>query len=452
MRRLFGTDGIRGVAGVPPLDRETLWRIGLALAETGSRNGVKPRIVMGRDTRISGKWISELLEAAMVSSGIDMISQVGVISTPGLAYLTRLHQCELGVMISASHNPYEDNGIKIFGRDGFKLSDEQELVVERLIDGLADRPLAAEMQTNEKFESSGGQLRGDYFSFLNSQLQGTLTPLRIGLDVCNGSAYEIAPKVFRTLGAKVSVVNDQPDGRNINLNCGSLYLSAICQLVEDQQLDLGVAFDGDADRALFVTSSGRIFDGDFVLYVLALQFQQRRPFTKQKVVGTIMSNYALEQVLKSRNIEFLRASVGDRYVLELMKQVGANLGGEPSGHVILTDYHTAGDGILTALKIAEILSTQKVSLDELADGFRPYPQVLESLRVRNKIPLDSSPEIARLVRITEAKLKGSGRLVVRYSGTEPLLRIMAEGEDADQVRLVVSRLKSDLASLFSAMS
>jgi phosphoglucosamine mutase len=186
--------------------------------------------------------------------------------------------------------------------------------------------------------------------------------------------------------------------------------------------------------------------------VLALQFQQRRPFTKQKVVGTIMSNYALEQVLKSRNIEFLRASVGDRYVLELMKQVGANLGGEPSGHVILTDYHTAGDGILTALKIAEILSTQKVSLDELADGFRPYPQVLEGLRVRNKIPLDSSPEIARLVRITEAKLKGSGRLVVRYSGTEPLLRIMAEGEDADQVRLVVSRLKSDLASLFSAMS
>jgi phosphoglucosamine mutase len=445
MKKFFGTDGIRGVAGEPPLDRETLWRIGLALAETRSPGKGHPHVLIGRDTRISGGWIAQVLEDALVHSGIEAISDVGIISTPGLAHLTRLHQFDLGVMISASHNPYEDNGIKIFGRDGFKLSDEEEMAIEKRINVLGDRSPGAETTTKRGSCLHAPQMAADYLAFLKTQMKVSLSPLRVGLDVCNGSASAIAPGVFEALGAAVSVINNHPDGRNINLDCGSLHLAGIARLVKEQQLDFGVAFDGDADRSLFVTASGKIFDGDSALYALSMNFQANASLKVNKVVGTVMSNYALELALRRHGIELLRAAVGDRYVLEMMRQVGANLGGEPSGHIVLSDCHTTGDGILTAVKLAEILSARKVSLDELTDGFTPYPQVLESLRVRNKIPLEDSPEIGQVIEAAEGQLKGKGRIVVRYSGTEPLLRIMAEGEDRDQVEALVSTLKSGLA-------
>jgi phosphoglucosamine mutase len=447
MKKLFGTDGIRSVAGEAPLDEQTLGKIGCALVEEWKQAGTKPRVILGRDTRASGQWITATLIRSMMASGIDEVADVGVISTPGLAYLTRLHGFDLGVMVSASHNPYQDNGIKVFGKDGFKLTDSQEIEVERLIEELpSQRP--AEVPA-ASVESS--QLVQEYVDFLKKQSEIRLNSLRIGLDVCNGSAHAIAPQVFRELDASVVVINDQPDGRNINLNCGSLHLAQLISLVKERGLDLGVAFDGDADRSLFVTSSGRVFDGDFALFVLALQLHGRRQLPANRVVGTIMSNYALEQCLKQRGIEFLRSSVGDRYVLEMMKQSGATLGGEPSGHVILLDSHTAGDGILTAVKLAEIVARNRASLDELADGFHPYPQVLDGLRVRTKIPLEN-PALAGLIQQAEERFGKSGRLVIRYSGTEPLLRIMAEGPDSAQVKTVVSELKSGLAAVISELS
>ncbi len=447
MKKLFGTDGIRSVAGEAPLDEHTLGRIGAALVEEWKQEGTKPRVIVGRDTRASGEWITATLVRSMMASGIDEAADVGVISTPGLAYLTRHRGFDLGIMVSASHNPYQDNGIKIFGKDGFKLTDAQELEIERLIEELPPQRLTETAPSRV----ASSQFVQEYIDFLKSQTETRLGPLRIGLDVCHGSAHAIAPQVFRELDASVVVINDKPDGRNINLNCGSLHLSQLISLVKARELDLGVAFDGDADRSLFVTPRGSVFDGDFVLFVLALHFHGRQQLTANKVVGTIMSNYALEQTLKERGIEFLRASVGDRYVLEMMKQSGSRLGGEPSGHVILLDSHTAGDGILTAVKLAEVLVRNGATLDELAAGFHPYPQVLDGLKVRKKIPLES-PEIAGLIQDAEKRFGESGRLVIRYSGTEPLLRIMAEGPDSTRVKSVVRELKADLEDLIAELS
>ncbi len=447
VRQLFGTDGIRGVAGNAPLDTETLSRIGIALAEMWSRAGSKPRVVLGRDTRVSGEWITRVLAASLADAGIDSAHDVGIISTPGLACLTKSHRFDLGIMISASHNPYQDNGIKIFGPDGFKLSDDEEMELEKLI-------VRAQIRVPHGSTGQGlnrAELVEDYERFLKGQIGTELSSLRLGLDVCNGSAYQIAPRVFRDLGAHVEVINVVPDGRNINRDCGSLHLSGLISLVNARALDLGVAFDGDADRSLFITSSGRVFDGDFVLYALALHFQKSGALRGNKVVGTVMSNYALERVLQNRGVEFIRASVGDRYVLEMMMKTGANLGGEPSGHVILSDCHTAGDGILTALKLAEMLVAGKVSLDDLAEGLLPYPQVLEELRVQERLPL-STPAIAALIHRAEGRLKNSGRLVIRYSGTEPLLRIMAEGENGEHVKGLVSELKRDIQEVFVSIS
>ena len=446
MKKLFGTDGIRSVAGEAPLDEDTLGRIGAALVEEWKQQGIKPRVILGRDTRASGDWIAATVIRAMAASGIEEARDVGVISTPGLAFLTRHRGFDLGIMVSASHNPYQDNGIKIFGKDGFKLTDTQELEIERLIEELPSQRVTE--TSHPEVESS--QCVQEYIDFLKNQTDTRLSPLRIGLDVCNGSAHGIAPRVFSELGASVVVINDKPDGRNINLNCGSLHLSQLVTLVKERELDFGVAFDGDADRSLCVTSSGRVFDGDFVLFVLALHFHRHGRLNANKVVGTIMSNYALEQTLNERGIEFLRASVGDRYVLEMMKQSGASLGGEPSGHVILLDSHTAGDGILTAVKLAEVAVRSGVGLDELSEGFHPYPQVLEGLRVQKKISLEN-PAIAELIKKAERRFEASGRLVIRYSGTEPLLRIMAEGSDDTEVRSVVNELKTSLEVLIAQL-
>jgi len=451
MKTLFGTDGIRGVAGSFPLDPKTIYAIGLAL---GDWIGVKPdggRVLLGRDTRESGQWISDQLDKALTQKGLEVIHDVGVITTPGLAYLARVHCYDLGIMISASHNPYQDNGIKLFSRDGFKLTDEIELELERKIYSLVGTsailggaPLVGRAIKMEL-------LVEDYVTFLGKQSQANFHSLRIGLDVCNGAAYSIAPQIFSQLGAEVTVVNNRPDGQNINRNCGSVHLGGLTEVVKENRLDFGIGFDGDADRALFVTGTGKLFAGDHVLYALALDWKGRGELTGKKVVGTIMTNFALENILAAEGINLVRTPVGDKYILEAMKMSGAILGGEPSGHVILGKLQTTGDGILTAVKLTELLLRRRISLDELACGYEPYPQVLDGVRVAQKLPIEESPQLNFLIRRAKAQLGGSGRMVVRYSGTEPLLRIMAEGHEMSQVDEVVKDLKTQLCILFSSL-
>jgi phosphoglucosamine mutase len=450
MRDLFGTDGIRGVAREFPLDSPTIGYIGLAVGRQLTDMVETPRVILGRDTRESGEWIGNRLISSLRGTGIEMIHEVGVISTPGLAFLTRAHGFDLGIMISASHNPYQDNGIKLFSRDGFKFPDEWERRIEQKIhslirEGAQSPELSGENSYHAAAETS------DYVGFLVSQFRGGYAAGRVGLDLCNGSAFRIAPEVFRQIGAEILVINDTPDGKNINRNCGSLHLHQLVNLVRQSSLDFGVAFDGDADRAMFVTHSGKIFDGDYVLYALSDYYRRRGRLRRDTVVGTVMTNLALEKSLKKQGITLIRAAVGDKYVLEEMRKTGTNLGGEPSGHIILSDCHTTGDGILTAIKLAEILSVEHLGLDELAEGFHPYPQILEGLRVKRKIPLTSSEEIQELISEAQRTLEDDGRLVVRYSGTEPLLRIMAEGKDLEQVRALVHRLKTGLQQVFSSL-
>jgi phosphoglucosamine mutase len=451
MKKLFGTDGIRAVAGTFPLDSKTVSYIGLALGDNLLQFDGKGRVILGRDTRESGEWISQCLINSLAASGIQVICEVGVITTPGLAFLTRSHQFDLGVMISASHNTYEDNGIKVFSRDGFKLSDARELDIERKVHEFVQCKKPIPIAQPLKEFSGSGELVHDYIAFLSHHFRGSLSSFQVGLDVSNGAAFSIAPQVFRGLGATVKLINQNPNGRNINQNCGSLYVDGLRDLVRVSNLSFGVAFDGDGDRSIFVTPSGKIFDGDYVLYAFSRFMKKRGELKSDKIVGTVMTNLALEKALGREGLRLVRAAVGDKYVLEEMKSVGANVGGEPSGHVILRDYHTTGDGILTAVKLAEILFTEGLSLDELASGFQPFPQVLDGLRVRQKVPIADSPEILKLIGNAENELRGSGRIVIRYSGTEPLLRIMAEGENYSRIKILVSQLKSDLEAIFSSM-
>jgi phosphoglucosamine mutase len=445
MKKLFGTDGIRGVAGEFPFDRPTVQAIGRALAmNLPSGAGV----VLGRDTRESGEWISQTLASAMAAGGVKDIAEAGVVTTPGLAYLTRRDAYQMGIMISASHNPYQDNGIKVFSSDGFKLPDEAEIGIEKCIEALLEKGETREPVLPLSFKNQQ-EPNTEYLSFLVGNFHGSLAGYRIGMDVCNGAAFQIAPQVFRQLGAELEIINDQPDGRNINLQCGSLHLNGLIQRVVDSKLDFGIAFDGDADRSLFATPSGQVFDGDCVLNAFASHWKSTGELKAGKVVGTLMTNYALEKALRKQGLELIRAAVGDKYVLEEMNKSGANLGGEPSGHIILRDYHTTGDGILTAVKLAELLAAEKTDLDHLSKGYHPFPQILIGLQVKEKVPLDSSPRIQDLLKEAESKLKESGRLVVRYSGTEPLLRIMAEGEDEALVREIVDHLKNEFLGLLS---
>ncbi len=449
MKKLFGTDGIRGEAGCFPLDEKTVCAIGLALAEFGSAPGAG-RILIGRDTRESGPWIAHRLSQGLACGGVAAIHDLGVMPTAGLAYLTRARGYDLGIMISASHNPYRDNGIKLFSGQGSKISDDREIEIERGIESWSTAPEVSACRGSagpDKRES----LASDYLDFLSRQAGTRLAPLRLGLDVCNGAAYLLAPRLFRRLGAEVTVINDRPDGRNINRNCGSLHLKGLTRAVTANSLDLGVAFDGDADRALFVTGSGKCLDGDHVLYALSRHRKANGALAGGQVVGTIMTNLALEKALIREGIPLIRTPVGDRHVLQAMQASGAVLGGEPSGHIILGDLHSTGDGLLTAVKLAELVVRHGESLDDLVAGYRPFPQVLDGLRVSRRIPIDQSPELSRLIGEARAQLSDSGRMVVRYSGTEPLLRIMAEGREPAQVQAAVDKLKHEAAQFFNSL-
>ncbi len=432
MRELFGTDGVRGIAGEYPLDLSTLYKLGKAVVRSGKRS-----ILIGRDTRASGLWIENVLQQAIVWQG-GMVTLADVITTPGVAILSRDVPFDAGIVISASHNPYQDNGIKIFSSSGIKLTDEEEEWIEEEVAGDSNSdplPLVAKDRSQEEIITFNRELVGRYIDFLRRVSSvGVLKSLKIVLDCAHGAAYHIAPQVFRELGAEVVVLNAEPNGRNINLDCGAVYPQGMAQAVVDSQASLGVAFDGDCDRAIFCDAKGNILDGDYTLFILARFFQQRGQLESGCVVSTVMANKGLEIALKKERIRMLRTQVGDRYVLGEMLRGNHALGGEQSGHLIMRANSLVGDGILSALKISQILLEEGGSLDDLARGFEKFPQILINVRVRKKRDYSKIAEIQKEIEAASKNLGERGRVVIRYSGTEPLVRIMLEGEKETEIK------------------
>jgi len=436
---LFGTDGIRGVAGQFPLDRKTLELIGRSLVThlTVALN-YKPQLVIGRDTRESGPEIELAVARGALSAGAG-VQSAGVITTPGVAYITRTTPFDAGIVISASHNPFRDNGIKIFSPSGKKLDDEMEQKIEADISKRIDSEIAVDdVQHNWLGDQAKKETayRDRYISFLSNEIgRGLdLTGLKIGVDCANGAASEIAPKVFEELGADVKVISAKPDGRNINEACGSLHLEGLQKLVTDQALDLGIAFDGDADRALFVDASGSLVDGDATLFILAADFKRLDLLAGNRVVATVMSNIGLQIALRELDIELDRAQVGDRHVLEELLTTGAKLGGEQSGHIIFPDISLAGDGIITAIELLRAVRESRIPLGELASRMPRYPQILVNVRVRSKPPFETLPAVRAAADRIERELEGRGRLLLRYSGTENLARVMIEGQEEKKIK------------------
>ncbi|RMD85834.1 MAG: phosphoglucosamine mutase [Candidatus Dadabacteria bacterium] len=431
MREFFGTDGIRGVANTPPLDPESLVRFGQAIAAVFLKEDRRHRILIGKDTRLSGYMIETALASGITSVGVDVLL-TGPITTPGVAYLTKSMRADAGIVISASHNPYEDNGIKIFGSDGYKLPDQMEQEIERLFlsDKLKDfRAKPACIGKASRIDDAVGR----YTVFLKNTFPSELTleGMRIGFDCANGASYVVAPQTCEELGAEVIVRGKSPNGRNINAGFGSLYPEIMQKLVKEQNLDIGISLDGDGDRAIFIDEKGKVHDGDAVLAICALDFKKRGLLRGGAVVGTSMSNLGLERALAEHGIKLLRAQVGDRYVLEMMKKEGCNLGGEQSGHTIFSDYATTGDGILTALMILAVMKRTEKPLSELASVYVKYPQVLVNVEVSEKPQLNAIPSIRDVIVKKEEELKDKGRILVRYSGTEDKARIMVECESEE---------------------
>lgn len=431
-RKLFGTDGIRGVAGEFPLDPSTVFAAGAALALWAKQHSAEPQVVVGMDTRESGPWLAEQLAGGLRSQGVA-VRLAGCITTPGIAYLTRTQPFVAGVMISASHNPYRDNGLKVFAHTGFKLPDAEELELENRIlalrETLAPQPGAVtpEQEWDER-----------YLDYLASLLPpNALAGVRIVLDCGHGAAHQLAPALFERLGAAVDAIGCAPNGRNINLNCGALHVQQLARRVTETGADIGFAFDGDADRCIAVAADGRIIDGDFTLLVLARHLLAHGRLTAHDgiptVVATVMSNLGFEKALARDGIRLLRAPVGDKYVLEEMLRSGARIGGEQSGHVIFLDQATTGDGILTALRLLDVVVATARPLQELIHGFDVYPQRLVNVRVRERRPLDQLPAVQQAIRDVEQAMNHNGRVLVRFSGTEPLARVMVEGPDLAQV-------------------
>jgi phosphoglucosamine mutase len=426
-KELFGTDGIRGVAGEAPLDPATVYALGVSLGQEAASGRPAPEIVIGTDTRESGTWLAGLVAGGLAAGGARA-RFAGVTTTPAVAYLTRSGPFAAGVMISASHNPYRDNGIKVFDHSGFKLPDAEEHRIEqeifRLREGLSPRPLALDTDLG---------LDNDYLASLESAVAVRFDGLHVALDCGNGSAYRLGPELFTRLGARVTAFAAEPNGQNINLNCGATCVEPLRQVVLEARADCGVAFDGDADRAIFVSSRGKILNGDAVLLAAAHALRARGKLPGDLVVATVMSNLGLERALAADGIRMLRTPVGDKYVLEEMVRTGAVLGGEQSGHVIFRDCATTGDGLLTALKMLEISQLFQYDLELMTADLQIYPQKLVNVRVKEKKELTELPAVAREIRAVEAAFAGAGRVLVRFSGTEPLARVMVEGPDPERV-------------------
>ena len=442
-RQLFGTDGIRGVAGEFPLTSESTFLIGSALGHDLERARPHPRVVIGQDTRQSSPWIADRIALGLSSSRVEVHS-AGVITTPGIAYLARSRGFDAGIVISASHNPWTDNGIKVFSGDGFKLPDFRELAIEQEIFARLQSPASHPEPLTRPLSSIPGEaaLRTAYIHWLATNIRTDLTGLRVLVDCANGAAAAEAPELFRACRIRATFIHASPDGRNINENCGALHPEVIAAKVAAAKgdFDLGITFDGDADRALFSDAEGRVVNGDAVLLLAAREMQARGGLRGDTVVATTMSNMGLEIALRRLGIRMLRANVGDKYVLEEMIKTGATLGGEQSGHIIFRDGEaTTGDGLLTALRVMEVMARSRPLRDLVAD-LKVFPQRIQNLRVREKVPFDQLPEIKRVIEAAQSELDGSGRVVVRYSGTEALARIMVEAESEEKMSSIMEHI------------
>jgi phosphoglucosamine mutase len=443
MKKLFGTDGIRAVAGKPPLDAKTIFAAGLALAHSLSgKNLPAPQVLLGADTRESSPWISAVIAAGLSRGGAQVLS-AGVITTPGVAYLTHQHRFAAGVVISASHNPWQDNGIKVFGSDGYKLPDRAELEIEgeifRRLETV-DVPDTPDLQALDA-PAVEPAFRLQYEASLRNLVPGlNLKGKKIVIDCANGAAAAIAPELFASFGGIVHLTHVTPTGRNINENCGALHPEVVAKETKALGADLGITFDGDADRALFADSRGHVVNGDGVMLVTARDMQRKGALTGNLVVATTMSNMGLESALLESGIKMLRAPVGDKYVLDMMQEHEAALGGEQSGHILFPRHSTTGDGLLTALILLDLIERSGKPLHELAAGLRVFPQVIVNVRVREKRPLDQIPTVVASIERAESDLDGNGRVVVRYSGTEALARVMIEAESEQRMREHADRI------------
>jgi phosphoglucosamine mutase len=462
-KQFFGTDGIRGIPGTSPLDDRTLFATGRALgdylhtvaasvaSDSNAGSTARANVLIGMDTRESGPHIAALLAAGLAKSGAT-VAFAGVITTPGIACLVRQNDFQAGVVISASHNPYHDNGVKLFSHAGMKFPDAVEEALEAgILHHLAAPDGASFTAADIPNLIADESLDAEYLNFLRARIisGANLKGLKIVLDCANGAAYKLGPELFRSLGANVVPIGDAPDGRNINANCGSLHLENLQQRVQAERAQLGVAFDGDADRALFVADSGRIVNGDGILLAAARYLKMFNQLPGDRVVATSMSNLGLERVLAKEGITLARTNVGDRYVLEEMLKSGSTLGGEQSGHIIFLNDSPAGDGLLTALKVASLVSFCG-RLEHLLVGFKDYPQTIVNVKVRTKPPLDSIPEVTQALQDAESALGDNGRIVLRYSGTEPLARVMVEAEHQSDVQRFSQSIADALRSTIGA--
>lgn len=444
MRKLFGTDGVRGLANLAPMDSDSVLRLGRAAAHALRRSQGRHRILIGKDTRISGYMLETALASGIASMGVDVLL-VGPLPTPGVAFMTRSMRADAGVMISASHNRYEDNGIKFFGADGFKLADRTEQEIERLMEpGHLDELRADPALIGKAFRIDDAI--GRYTVFLKACLEREtkFDGLKIVLDCAHGAVYRVAPLVFSELGASLITLGDKPDGKNINDGVGSLYPEGICQLVKRHGADLGLAFDGDGDRLIACDDKGNVVDGDLILAILATDWKDRGWLKSKAVVGTVMSNFGLERSLLSRGITLHRTDVGDRYVLAEMQKRNLNLGGEQSGHVISLDHNTTGDGVLTALLMLSAMIRSGKALSSFQTLMEKYPQLTISIPVIKKPPLDTIPRIQTALADANAEVKDKGRVLLRYSGTEPKVRVMVECDDQGRCEKIAQGLSAVL--------
>jgi phosphoglucosamine mutase len=446
-KRLFGTDGVRGIANMHPMTTEMAMQLGRAAAYVFKHDDRRSRIVIGKDTRLSGYMIENALAAGICSMGVDVLL-VGPMPTPGIAFLTASMRADAGVVISASHNPYQDNGIKFFARDGFKLPDEVELQIEDLIfsdrmDSL--RPTADAVGKAFRVDDAIGR----YIVFVKNTFpkELDLTGLRIVLDCAHGAAYRVAPAVFEELGAEVFPYGVKPNGTNINAGCGSTHPEVIAAAVHEHGADLGIALDGDADRCIFVDERGREVDGDHIMAICGLEMLKRDALPQRTLVATVMSNMGLDIALRKAGGRVLKTDVGDRYVVEEMRRGGYGFGGEQSGHMVFLEHNTTGDGIISALQVLAILQKTGKPLSELASVMTALPQVLVNVRVRERRSIEDLPEVAGMIADVEARLGDAGRVLIRYSGTEPLLRIMLEGRDQHEI----SGMANDIARLVTRL-
>jgi len=446
-RKIFGTDGVRGTANIEPVTAETALKLGRAAAHVftqmsglAGRSGGRTTIVIGKDTRLSGYMLEDALAAGVMSLGADVL-QIGPLPTPGVAYITRSLRAAAGIVLSASHNPYEDNGIKFFRHDGYKLDDEIEQRIEHLVfSGEIEsvRPTAGKIGRATRIDDALGR----YVEFAKQSFPRglTLENMRVAVDVGNGAAYKSTPCILRELGADAIVAHNTPNGRNINRDCGSTHPEEIQRIVKETKAQVGISHDGDADRVLLCDENGEVVDGDEIMAIAALDFLRRDRLNKSTLVATVMSNFGLDETLKAAKGHVLRTKVGDRYVIEAMMKQDLNVGGEQSGHMIFRDFSTTGDGVVSALQILRIMVETGKPLSELKKCLKKYPQAQRNLRVREKRPLEQLPAVLQLVAEAERELAGAGRVLLRYSGTEPKIRLLIEGRDGDRINSQADRI------------